>query len=242
MKNFILLLFTVFYFTSCSVEDSVTPIAPNSELTAFNKDVVSYFKEVALGFEFGNASKITRKWGNNDMKVFVGGAPTKALNNELLKVTSELNTLITDGFGIEIVTDSTVSNFYIYFGSGTEYSKIFPSQKSNAEGNWGLFSVFWNGNNNIIRGYMYVDIYRAEPLAQRHLLREELTQSLGLARDSDKYIDSIFQQKWTLVTDYNKIDKELIRLLYHPRVNSGFDPNQTESVLTQILLEEQNSM
>lgn len=242
MKYFFVLLFTLYWFSSCSVEDSVIPIEPKSELTAFNKEVVSYFKEVALGFEFGNASKITRKWGNNDMKIFVGGTPTKALNSELSKVVSELNILTGDNFKIEVTTDSSASNFYVFFGSGDQYTAIFPSQKSNAESNWGLFSIFWNGSNDITRGYMYVDIFRAEPIAQRHLLREELTQSLGLARDSDKYIDSIFQQKWTLVTDYNKIDKELIRLLYHPRVTSGFTAQQVETILKTILLEEQQTM
>ena len=41
---------------------------------------------------------------------------------------------------------------------------------------------------------MYVDIVRADMNEQKHLLREELTQSLGLARDSQSILEyfSIF--------------------------------------------------
>lgn len=242
MKHFILLLFLFLGFTSCTVEETIAPTDSELELTAFNQEVVGYFKEVALGFEFGNASRITRKWGNNDMKIFVGGSPTVELENELNKIVTEINILTTDGFTAEVVTDSSASNFYVFFGSGDEYAAIFPAQKSNAESNWGLFSVFWNGNNNLIRGYMYVDIFRANATEQKHLLREELTQSLGLARDSGKYRDSIFQQNWTTTTSYSPIDKELIRLLYHPQITSGFTAQQVEVILRNILMEEQRAM
>lgn len=228
-----------FTFSACTVSDDVTP---QNELSTYNEEVVDYFKEIALGFEFGNASKVTRKYEGRKMKVFVGGSPTASLRYELSKVVTEINTLTTDGFAIEIIADSSASNFYVFFGSGDNYAKMFPSQQSLVGGNWGLFSVFWNGNNSLTGGYMYVDIFRADLLAQRHLLREELTQSLGLARDSDRYPESIFQQRWTTTINYAPIDKELIRLLYHPNVKSGLLASEVETVLTSILLAEQNAI
>ena len=62
---------------------------------------------------------------------------------------------------------------------------------------------------------MYVDIYRANDQEQKHLLREELTQSLGLFNDSYKYPESIFYQDWTTTTEYAQIDRELIDMLYN---------------------------
>jgi hypothetical protein len=63
---------------------------------------------------------------------------------------------------------------------------------------------------------MYVDIYRCTKLdGQKHLLREELTQALGLFNDSYKYDNSIFQQSWTTTTDYAPIDVKLIEMLYN---------------------------
>ena len=69
---------------------------------------------------------------------------------------------------------------------------------------------------------MYVDIYRANTIEQRHLLREELTQSLGLAKDSFKYPNSIFQSSWTQTLNYMEIDKDMIRY-YHPNMSTGLN-------------------
>jgi len=80
--------------------------------------------------------------------------------------------------------------------------------------NWGMFSV--NSGAEIRRGEMYIDIYRCHSLnGQKHLLREELTQSLGLFNDSYKYDESIFQQSWTETTEYAPIDRVLIDMLYN---------------------------
>ena len=85
---------------------------------------------------------------------------------------------------------------------------------------------------------MYVDTDRANAEEERHLLREELTQALGLARDSDLYANSIFQSRWTTTTEYAGIDEDVIRLLYHPQMQAGLDETETEEILTQIILSE----
>ncbi|WP_420575352.1 DUF2927 domain-containing protein [Ekhidna sp.] len=237
MKKVILFVSVLSLLTfSCSKEDEI--VLPDSELTDYGLDVINYFKEVALGFEFGEASKITRRW-NNDMKIYVGGNPTSELLSELDIIVKDINGLTASGFSVEIVNDSVQSNFYIHFGSGASYSEIFPSQSNLIDSNWGLFTIFWNGSSELYTGYMYVDIFRANSIEQKHLLREELTQSLGLARDSFLYSESIFQQAFsTKVIEYSKIDKDLIRLLYHPKMSVGLSANQVDGVLRNILLEE----
>jgi hypothetical protein len=221
--------------SSCSREDET--ISP--KLNAYNESVVEYFKEIALGFEFGNASEITRRWESNT-KIFIGGNPTAELLLELDKIVSEINELSTTQFIVETVSDTLQSNFYIYFGSGNSYASIFPSQSSLVGSNFGLFSIFWNGSNELVSGYMYVDIFRANQTEQKHLLREELTQSLGLGKDSPLYSESIFQQSYsTKTTEYAQIDRDLIRLLYHPKMKIGLDEVQVDAVLEGILLAEQ---
>ena len=227
------------FISSCSKDDEnvLTAPEPGPELSDYELSVIDYFKDIALGFEFGNASKITRKW-TSEMKIFVGGEPTSELLSELEKIKNEINNLATDGFTINIVNDSTLSNFYIFLGSGNDYADIFPSQSNLVASNWGLFSVSWNSNNQLNSGKMYVDTKRANPTEQKHLLREELTQSLGLAKDSPRYIESIFQSAWTRTNEYAPIDKDLIRLLYHPSMSAGLNANQAEVVLKGILTDE----
>ena len=187
--------------------------------------------------EYGTSSEITRKWCS-DLKIFVGGDISNDLNVELNKIVNEIRSLVTDNFSIQIVNDSSQSNYYIFLGSGEEYSKIFPSQANYVDSNWGLFSVWWDESNCLNRGNMYVDIYRANNIGQKHLLREELTQSLGLGKDSFKYPNSIFQSSWTQTLNYLEIDKDVIRLLYHPKMKIGVDRYEVDNLLREILLGE----
>ena len=211
----------------------------NVEITlSLPEETISYFKDIALGFEFGNASEITRKWVS-DMKVFVGGSPTPEMITELNSIIGEINELTSMTFDIEVVSDSLESNYYIYFGSGSSYGELFPSQSSLVDTNWGLFTIFWTGSNELYTGHMYVDIIRANSLEQKHLLREELTQSLGLAKDSYLFPESIFQQSFsTKTTEFAEIDKDLIYLLYHEDMQVGLNSSQADSKLREILKSE----
>ena len=170
--------------------------------------------------------------------MFVGGEPSTELLAELENIITEINDLATDGFTIKIVNDSLQSNYYIFLGSGTKYAEMFPNQLSLINSNWGLFWVYWNAQNHFTSGRMYVDIIRANSVEQKHLLREEFTQSLGLAKDSPLYMESIFQSEWTTINEYATIDKDLIRLLYHPEMKAGLNENQVDQVLRDILINE----
>ena len=61
---------------------------------------------------------------------------------------------------------------------------------------------------------------------------------MGLARDSDKYLNSIFQSSWTETLLYSDLDKDLIRLLYHPKMSTSLDAPAVDAVLSEILLSE----
>lgn len=235
MNKFLLYFFALSIFiASCSKENEV--VAPR--LSGYNESVVSYFKEIALGFEFGTASEITRRW-EGPMKIFVGGKPTPELLTELNRIIVEINDLTTTSFFVQTINDSTQSNFYIYFGSADSFARKFPVVSPFVAANYGLFNVYWEGSNELTKGYMYVDIFRPNQTEQKHVLREELTQSLGLGRDSDLYPESIFLQSFSIKTDYAKIDRDLVRLLYHPKMRIGMDRNEVDAALQSILLAEQ---
>lgn len=174
----------------------------------YSAESIEYFKEVTLGREFEADGNTLIRWTTN-MKIYVEGQNVPYLNEELTKIVSELNGII-NPIEIEVVTDPSVANMTIYFGSYTQFYKTRPNEDlSLLESNWGLFRV---GDNF---GYMYVDITRANEQEQKHLLREELTQSLGLVNDSQKYPESIFYQEWTSTTEYAPIDVVLIDMLYN---------------------------
>jgi hypothetical protein len=205
--------------------------------TAYDESVVEYFNEIALGFEFGSAPEVTRKWKTH-MKIFVGGNKQQELMAELQTIIGEINTLASDGFSASVVTDTLQSNFYIFLGSRADSAKKFPSLSNLVVSNWGLFNVSFDAYNKIYGGYMYVDTDRSNSFEEKHLLREELTQSLGLAKDSNRYPDSIFQASWTATTEYSDIDKDVVRLLYHPAMLAGLERSKCVEVLREIILSE----
>ncbi len=216
---------------------SEEPVDESGELTLFQRNTISYFIDIALGFEVGNASKITRKWVS-EMKIYVRGNTTDELQSELDDIVQEINSLITDEIKLEIVDTKEASNYEIFFGSYVEYGELYPNLAERAERSWGIFTLDINDDDQIVGGLMYVDTERANEAEGKHLLREELTQSLGLAQDSSQYEDSIFQIEWTTVTEYSELDRELIRLLYHPDMQIGLDKWQVDDVLKEILLKE----
>ena len=174
----------------------------------YSKEAKEYFKEIALKTEFDGDRKNAFVW-TKDMKIFVDGNCSEDLMTELRRIVSELNGII-DPIKIKIVSNKSESNYVVFFGSHTSFkSKYELPSPQRLDDNLGFFSVNTNS------GVMYVDTYRANNLEQKHLLREELTQSLGLFNDSYKYPESIFYQGWTTTTEFAPIDRELIDMLYN---------------------------
>jgi len=232
LKTLILSLIVIFSFTACVPTASTQRLNP--QLSKFELNVISYFKDIVLGSEFGDVSSVVRKW-NTDIKVFVNGSPSAELTTELEGIISELNSLTGNSLQIQRVTTKETANFVIFLGNARDYTNQYPEVTSLVDANLGLFWLNWNGSQEIYKGHMYVDLNRTNLSQQKHLLREELTQSLGLMNDSFEYPDSIFQQNPTTVTQFSKIDEELIKLLYNPQIVVGSTDSQVQSVLTRIL-------
>jgi len=175
-------------------------------------EAISYFNEICYGSEFNKTGKI-HKW-SDDVKIYVVGDKRSYLIEELNNIVYELNNII-NPIDIKIVNNRADANYIIYLCSADEYVSAEPSVKNLVQTNWGLFSAKSRGER-IISGTMYVDIYRCQSiLAQKHLLREELTQSLGFMNDSYTYPNSMFYQGWTETTSYAQIDIEIIDILYN---------------------------
>ena len=172
-----------------------------------------YFNEICYGSEHRGRSKILKRW-RGDVKIYVEGDKKSYLMTELNTIVNELNSII-NPIDIRIVNNKSQANYVIYFCSGNEYVRQKPAAKNYINNNWGLFFVS-SMDGTIYNGSMYVDIYRCKTYSgQKHLLREELTQSLGLMNDSYSYSNSIFYQGWTETTSYAPIDIEIIEMLYN---------------------------
>jgi hypothetical protein len=178
----------------------------------FSPEAKEYFKKVAYGNEFNSGNTSLKKW-SQDVKIYVVGDKRDYLMSELGDIVSELNGLIST-INITIVSNKSDANLIVLFGSAQEYNEFESNSVGYTDQNQGLFIVY--GREELTHATMYVDIERTSTNdGQKHLLREELTQSLGLCNDSYDYPESIFYQGWTETTEYTDIDKELIQMLYN---------------------------
>ena len=197
-----------------SNEESVLNEETESEINTekYSDESVKYFNSIATNHEFSSGKFQPRRW-RKDMKIYVKGDKPDYLMSELNKIVDELNDII-NTINIKVVNSESESNFVIFFGGQSGYNDICSSSIGLTEHNYGLFVV--DGGVSIGGGSMYVDTERSSTTsAKKHLLREELTQSLGLFNDTYDYPNSIFYQGWTETNEYAPIDIELISMLYN---------------------------
>ena len=169
------------------------------------------------------------------MRVFLKGDDIPHMKTALQQVIAKLNELI-DPISIVQVNNEVDANYIIFLGSGDQYaSRIESNAALYVDENLGFFWVYWNASFEIMRGSMYVDVFEVvDQDAQQHLLREELTQSLGLMNDSAENPESIFYQNWTTTTAYASIDREVIELLYNTPVEAELDATTVDQVLQNL--------
>lgn len=194
-------------------------------LTITQSDI-DYFAEVALGSEWGNNPQLIRKW-NTNLRIRVTGTRTAEDDATIRQVMQEINELI-NGSGVQLVRDDRNPNVEIIYAPESQFRQL---ESNYVPGNLGFFWVRWNSS---VLNYARVLITNTNRVTQRernHLLREELTQVLGLMRDSNRYRNSIFYQGWTDVNEYAEIDRTLIRMLYHPQLRPGMTRSQAVAVL-----------
>jgi len=180
----------------------------------YTTDEVDYLQEIAFGFEYGSASEVIRKWGENPrLKIF--GTPTQQDLTVLESLISDLNALMAE-VQVELVdSDPTVE---VHFAEVAVFPSILPSY---VPGNTGYFSIWFNELEQIYRSVVLIASDEGDQEVRSHILREEVTQMLGLGRDSWTYMSSIFYQGWTTTQEYAPIDEALIEMLYRPELPRG---------------------
>jgi len=143
----------------------------------------------------------------------------------LNQVVTELNSLI-NSISLHVVDQNP--NIDIHFTTIDQFASIIPSY---VQGNMGYFSVRWNEIGVIYYGNILIASERLSQQERSHLIREELTQSLGIMKDSNRYNDSIFFQGWTNTINYTPIDRAIISLLYDSRLKPNMTRDQVRKVL-----------
>lgn len=213
-----------------TVTPQPTAIEPTVTMTiatpgaSYTQEEIDYFLEVALGTEYGDSEQTIKKWAE-DIKIDVLGTPTDADLQTLETVVEEINSLID---GVEMVVVEQNPNVEMHFAEEDDFGSIEPNY---VPVNYGFFWSYWNGNDELYESRILVSTNEITQAERSHLIREEVTQVLGLMNDSNKYSDSIFFEDWTETNSYAEIDKSVIDMLYQEDIEPGMKAKEVVKVL-----------
>jgi hypothetical protein len=207
---------------------SVTPSTSAASAVVkpkISKAGLSYFFTIALGTEYGGKSASVVRWERPVAMVRVHGGSGKSR--------SCLNTVISDFNALTATTDLKLTkdpaDVELYFAPVSKFRSL---DSSYVAGNDGFFSNKWS-SNMITTATVLIRTTGIGEGVRCHLIREELTQAMGLGRDSNKYPSSVFYgQYWSAPTRYSKLDREIIRLLYSGAVHPGDTKNDVTRAVT----------
>ena len=177
--------------------------------TKYSQETVEYFDEVAMGTEDGRRYDHVTRY-TTDVKIYMEGHQPQYIVDELNSIVSELNGII-NTVDVQVTNSKSDANMVISIGSLDKIKNEYPVFKN---------TIYQNANAGFSIGMNYSNVFlntnniRSVQHA-KHVLREELTQAMGLTNDSYKYPESVFYEGVSEVTEYAPIDRELIDILYN---------------------------
>ncbi len=213
--------------TSTTVEATTTSTTVGvtaSVFTGYTDAEIAYFREIAGGAEFNPDVGVIHRW-DHDVRITVHGDATEADLVMLRGIVGELNVLVED---VEIGIVPAGGNVDLHFAPQETFGDIEPNY---IPGNSGFFWVTWNAEGAIEFARVLVASEGVNQEERAHLIREEITQCLGLMNDSWEYTDSIFYQGWTAGLEYTTIDRAIVEMLYRAEVQPGMSVDAAVAVL-----------
>lgn len=180
---------------------------------------------IAIGAEYGDARSTVARW-HGEITVGLAGSPTADDRAALQAVIKELGTLIVPT-RIRLVERNP--KMQVHFAPVDAFPSLHPNY---VEGNYGFFWMYWGGGG-ITDADVLISTTGLTRRETSHLIREEVTQALGMANDLADDPDSIFYAPWTDSQDYSASDTRVIRALYCADVRHGMSSADFGRVLSR---------
>ena len=205
---------------ACGDRDGETASPPISR-----EAIAQRLAEIALGSEYGESDDCVHLW-TRDIRIQVHGSPTPEDRETVRTVVSELNDLLET---VEVSVAERNANVDLHFAPQAEFASLEPNYRGE---NLGFFWTLWDEGDAVYYARVLID---SEKLVQRersHMIREELTQMLGLRMDAASDPESIFFHRRSVTTEYTDLDRAVIRALYSGRIEPGMTRTEVLGALS----------
>lgn len=195
---------------------------------------LKYFLDIVLKNEFERKIQKCKKWEVNIRLYTFFEKYNISLDNEINNIINDINNL-SDTIKIYRTTNIKDSNVKVFLSSRDTFKKHISRENwKYLNDNYGFGRIFYNNNFIISQALVYVDIYKTDNLdCQKHLLREEITQILGMPNDINLK-KSIFNKDWECITQYSKFDTMIIKLFLSDKIQAGMDKKEIIEVYKSI--------
>jgi hypothetical protein len=204
-----------------------TGTGPDPGADGYSDEELSYFAEIAFGAEFGGAATpLLHRWDQNPA-VRVHGTPTSADDALITQVIDEINSLT---HGVRLQRTDGAGDIDVYVVPQADFQRYEPNA---VPGSRGFVWISWDATQRIVEASVLVASDISQDL-RAHVIREELTQSLGLLRDSHRYRESIFYAAASVVQSFAPIDRAIIEKLYRPELAPGMTRERALRTLRQL--------
>ncbi len=219
--------------------------------TTYENELISYFKEIALQSEYDDSPQKVIKWKEPMVLYVIREKEFKLQMSTIKNTIDKINRLATDGFKIVLTNNHSKSNATLYLCNKEKvaeldqhfYEMLTDGIDYDIAGL--AYSEFFTKTHVIDKSLIFINSEYPYDIQQSTIL-EEITQSLGLGFDSKTYTNSIFYKEKSKqnirIKEYSQLDRDIIRLLYHPKMEPGLDSTELENVIKEILKSEKEHM
>jgi len=197
-------------------ESDIYNTTKNLKAKGYSDEDIDYFNEITLKNELNSKIRLAPAKFKSDVKIFIFGNYEPYMLDEVKRVVDDLNDII-DPIDLSVVNNRSESNVVMYFGEYETFISDNPDLKRNnkLKNCEGSFSTKSKGNE-IKSSRILINLPNQESENDvKDVIREEITQSLGLYNDSWRYPNSCFYQGNNDVLEYSEIDVKLIKMLYN---------------------------
>lgn len=199
-------------------------------LTNFEKRIIDGFKFEILG---NTTDFPLYKWSNT-AKIYYSGAVTPGLKAVTSGSIKAYNDLFTDGFKIEITSDSLAANVQLHSSSISDLKKLWPDFGAIADDNPGL-----GGIAEIIGGRIWIADYAQNIRTMKH----EMGHMIGLGHSPADQCGGTPVQNSIMCggvgaagEDLTEIDRRIIQYYYHPEIELNTDAEIVLGKLEELIL------